>query len=365
MSMSRAKISQRGYYIAPRGIQAIQTFDAKLYRDLSRIGITVDDRIVRKMMDAIQPTVTTGSMATPIQFLQEWLPGLVRIITGARKIDDLIGRTTMGSWEDEEIVQQVIENTGFTVPYEDLSNVPLASWNPDYERRTNIRFEEGMRVGVLEEARASRVNIDSASEKRISAALALEIVRNLTGFYGYNSGANRTYGFLNDPGLPNYVTVPVGASSSTLWSTKTFLEIVKDIKAAMSSLRNQSQDNIDPEKVDITLAIATAAVDFLSTPSDFGISVREWLREAYPRVRVTSAPELNAANASANVFYLYAERFQDNSTDGGQVFLQNVPTQFMVLGVQQMAKGYEEDYSNATAGVMVKRPWAVVRRSGI
>ena len=28
-------------------------------------------------------------------------------------------------------------------------------------------------------------------------------------------------------------------------------------------------------------------------------------------------------------------------------------------------KGFEEDYSNATAGVMVKRPWAVVRVSGI
>jgi len=33
--------------------------------------------------------------------------------------------------------------------------------------------------------------------------------------------------------------------------------------------------------------------------------------------------------------------------------------------VQQLAKAYEEDYSNATAGVMCKRPYAVTRWSGI
>lgn len=352
-------------HLGARNIKQIATFDAKNHRDLNRIGINITEKMIRQMMDAIQPTITASTMAVPIQFLQEWLPGLVRVVTAARKIDNLIGRTTMGSWEDEEIVQQMIENTGFTVPYEDLTNVPFSSWNPDYERRTNIRFEEGMRVGVLEEARASRVRIDSASEKRESAALSLEIVRNLVGFFGYNSGANRTYGFLNDPGLPSYATVANGASGSPHWSTKTFLEIVKDIKSAISSLRTQSNDLIDPEEVNITIAIATNAVDFLATVSDFGVSVREWLQKAYPRIRVQSAPELNTANGGVGVFYLFAEKFQDKSTDGGEVFMQNVPTSFMVLGVQQLAKGYEEDYSNATAGVMVKRPWAVVRSSGI
>ena len=37
---------------------------------------------------------------------------------------------------------------------------------------------------------------------------------------------------------------------------------------------------------------------------------------------------------------------------------------FRVLGVQQLAKGYEEDYTNATAGVLLKRPWAVTRWYG-
>ena len=45
--------------------------------------------------------------------------------------------------------------------------------------------------------------------------------------------------------------------------------------------------------------------------------------------------------------------------------IQVVPAKFMALGVEQQSKGFVEDYTNATAGIMVKRPWAVYRASGI
>lgn len=355
-------------FLTPRQVRQLENFNPSEFEALRRIGIGLDSRIVRQMMagmDAIQPTVTTGSIATPVQFLQNWLPGFVFVITAARKIDDLVGISTTGSWEDEQIVQGILERTGNSQPYGDYTNVPLSSWNVNFNYRTVVRFEEGMKVGNLEAARSSRMQVDDSGMKREAAALALEIIRNTVGFFGFNSGANNTYGFLNDPGLPAYVTVSNGASGSPLWSTKTFLEICKDIRGAIVSLRNGSQDTIDPEKVDITLAVATNAVDWLSTTSDFGISVRDWLRQAYPRIRVVSAPQLNTANGGAGVFYLYAESISDMSTDDGRTFIQVVPTKFQVMGVQQMAKSYEEDYSNATAGVMCKRPYAVVRRSGI
>ena len=107
--------------------------------------------------------------------------------------------------------------------------------------------------------------------------------------------------------------------------------------------------------------MATDAVDWLSTTSDFGISVSDWLKQAYPNIRVMNAPQLNNANASDNVFYLYAENVMDESTDDGRTWVQDVPAKFLVLGVEQKAKRYVEDYSNATAGVMLKRPYAVVR----
>ena len=368
------ELSKVHSYLSGRKVRALEGFNASEYEALNRIGINLNKSMAMDMAkrynsyaaDAgLQPTVTTGSIGTPVQFLQNWLPGFVFTITAARNIDDFVGLMITGSWEDEQIVQGVLERTGYSSVYDDYTNVPLSSWNTNFNTRTVVRFEEGMKVGVLESARAARMRVDDSGMKRESAALALEIIRNSVGFFGFNSGNNNTYGLLNDPGLPNYVTVPVGASSSTLWSTKTFLEIAKDIRSAIVALRNQSQDVINPEKVDITLGVATDAVDWLSTTSDFGISVRDWLKQAYPRVRVVSAPQLNNANGGANVFYLYAEKVDDSSTDGGLVFIQPVPSKFQVLGVQQLAKAYEEDYSNATAGVMCKRPWAVVRRSGI
>lgn len=355
-------------FISGKNVRAFQGFNAEEFESLGRLGIGLDGRTIDKMMaamDAIQPTVTTGTIATPVQFLQNWLPGFVFVVTGARKIDELVGISISGSWEDEEVVQGVLERTGTSVPYGDYTNVPLSSWNVNFEKRTVVRFEEGMRVGNLEAARAARMRVDDSGMKRESAALALEIIRNTVGFVGFNAGNNNTYGFLNDPGLPAYVTVANGVAGTPQWSTKTFLEICKDIRGAIVSLRNASQDTIDPELVDMTLAVATIAVDWLSTTSDFGISVRDWLRQAYPRVRVVSAPQLNGANGGANVFYLYADSVNDMSTDDGRVFLQPVQAKLQVMGVQQLTKAYEEDYSNATAGVMCKRPYAVVRRSGI
>jgi len=366
--MNNRQLTPIHSHLRPGQVRELQGFNPQGYNSLPRLGIGMDTRSVRMMMrsmDAIQPDVTTPSVATPVQFLQNWLPGFVEVITAARKIDDIIGLMTTGSWEDEQIVQQVLERTGFSVPYSDYGNVPLSSWNVNFVFRTVVRFEEGMMAGNLETARASRMRIDNSGAKRESAALALEIIRNTVGFFGFNNGANNTYGYLNDPNLSGYTTVPNGASASPLWSTKTFLEICKDIRLAIVALRTASQDTIDPEKMKLTLAIATDAVDWLSTTSDFGISVRAWLNEAYPLIRVVSAPQLNTANGGAGVFYLQADRVMDSSTDGGAGWIQPVPAKFQVMGVQQLAKGYEEDYSNATAGAMCKRPFAVVRFTGI
>lgn len=366
--------SPTGRQLAGRGALPFTAQDAKDYRSLARIGVVLAPAIVAQMgihsagFDAapdLQPSVTTASISTPIQFLQNWLPGFVEVITQARKADLLMGVATMGAWEDEEVVQGILERTGLAIPYGDYTNVPFASWNTNYERRTVVRFEEGLRVGMLEERRAARERVNSGAEKRAAAADALEIQRNRVGFYGYNSGAGRTWGFLNDPGLPAYVTVANGVAGTPQWSTKTVLEIIADIRSALAALRTQSGDRIDPKQARITLALPTGQIDYLTVTSDFGYSVMNWLNSNYPNVRVESAPELAGANGGANVFYLYAEQYADGSTDGGQTWFQIVPARFMALGVERTAKAYVEDYSNATAGALLKRPWAVVRRSGI
>jgi len=365
-------------YIGPREVRAVQMSaeDVADYLALHDLGISFSPKQVARMaqfaqdayeaaMDDAQGLLTTASIPTPVQFLQNWLPGFVNIVTGARKIDQLVGISTIGSWEDEEIVQGLLEPVGEAVPYGDYTNVPLASWNLNFEKRTVVRFEKGIKVGVLEEARAARIRVSSAAQKRQSSGLALEVERNKVGFYGYNSGNNLTYGFLNDPGLPGYVTVANGASASPLWSSKTFLEITADIRAAAAALQTASQDTINPRDIETTLVLATAVVQYLTVVSQYGNSVEQWIKETFPKMRIESAPQLNAANGGANVFYLYAESVADGSSDDNRVFVQVVPAKFQALGVEKQSKAYVEDYVNATAGVLCKRPYAVYRGSGI
>ena len=364
----------------------VRPFDMQSVTDaavsqLARIGIVFDSAIVRDQIEhlnragafrvgdaAFTAPQTTPSIPTPLQFLQQWLPGFVKIMTAARKIDELVGIDTVGQWEDAEIVQGIVEPAGTAVEYGDFTSIPLASWNVNFERRSIVRGEMGMAVGMLEEGRASAMRLNSAETKRQQAAVSLEIMRNAIGFYGWYNGNNRTFGFLNDPNLPAAMT----SNTTSGWATATFQQVTTDIRLMVRQIRVNSQDQIDPEKVDMTLALPTNSIDWLSNTTDFGISVRDWITQTYPKMKIKSAPELNGALGSdptfLNVAYLYADHIDssiDGSSDDGSVFSQLVQTKFMTLGVEKRAKSYVEDYANATAGVLLKRPFAVVRMTGI
>lgn len=312
--------------------------------------------------------VTSGAMGTPVQFLQEFLAGVVHILTTARRGDILAPIVTVGNWHDEEIVQTVLEHLGSPEIYKDHGDIPLASWNQTFDRRTIVRFEMGLQVQKLEEARAGETQINSAQEKRAAVALALEILRNDVFFNGYNSGVNRTYGMLNDPNLAAYVTVATGASTNTEWSDKTVAERVTDIVTAIAALRSQSGSQVDPESMAIKLAVASSVKDLMNeSDSSFsnGMTVNEWLAKNYPNVTVESIPEFDGANGGENVFYIYPDTVPGSGTDDGATVIQAVPSKMQALNSVTTVKGYEEGYTNATAGCYVKRGYAVYRASGI
>ncbi len=349
-------------------------------RSLAKIGIVFDRDTVLDQIQSLNKAgafkkagamdtaftapITASSVPTPLQFLQSWLPGFVKVLTAARKIDNLIGIKTVGNWEDVEIVQGIVEPAGTATEYGDFTNIPLASWNVNFERRSIVRGEMGIAVGLLEEGRSAAMRLSSADTKRQASAVSLEIMRNAIGFYGWNSGINRTFGLLNDPALP----AAISSATTGGWASATFQEITADLRLMVVTLRTQSQDQIDPEKVDMTLILPMDKVDYLTVTTDFGISVRDWLKQTYPRIRVESAPEFQGGDGGVDVAYLFAEEIDsaiDGSSDGGETFAQLVQSKFVTLGVEKRAKSYVEDYSNATAGVLLTRPWAVVRMIGI
>ncbi len=307
------------------------------------------------------PLQTLPSISNAAQFFQYWAPEAVETVTQARTIDNLVGRTVAGSFEDEEIITTILERTGTARPYTDTANIPLASWNQNFEARTIVRYEAGLEIGYLEQMRASRMRIDDHKQKADACAEALDIARNELGFYGYANGTNRTFGFLNDPSLPAYNSVAAGAGGGSAWSEKTFDEISSDIITAVQNLVTQMRGHFNPQRDAFVIALSLASSQYLNVRNSLGTqSVMQWLNETYPAARIEAAPELDGANGGSNVFYLYAEKIK-----GKDVFKQYVVDVLRLIGMEKKTKVFVEDYANALAGVIVQYPIGVVRYSGI
>lgn len=308
--------------------------------------------------DAAPTSITTPNIANALQFFQYFVPGAVRVATQKRVADSLIGRTIGGTWSDEEVVLPIVELTGQAQPYGDKANEDLASWNLEWIRRRIVRLEAGLEVSQLEQERSAKMRQDSSALKRQAVSTAMAIALNDIAFNGF---AGNTYGLLNEPSLGAYTTVATGASGQTAWSSKTFAEIAKDIRTACAALRSKSGTLVDPFVDEITLAVASDVVDYLTTPTDqYGLSVIKYLQDTFKGLRVVPVPQFNGANGGSNVFYLMA-----SSIEGQKVAHNFIQDTLRLLGIEKLTKGFREDYAAATSGVMIPLPIGVVRYSGI
>lgn len=312
-------------------------------------------------------SVLAPTAGIPEQFAQTQLAGFVSTLTQKRSGSILFGEVYQGSWSDVSVVQWAVERTGAPQVYGDLANPSLTDYNTNAESRHVVRSEIGFTVTRLEEQRASKIGINAAATKRTAVGEALAIWQNDICFNGFDDGKNRTFGALNDPNLSSFITVAEGAKGSTEWRDKTFQEIKNDILMAAESLRALSGGRVDPDKDAICFAMSNSVRGYLAQATDFGVTVLQWIKDNYANWRVESAVEFNEVNGGENIFYLFAETIADDdlSTDDKRTFAQIIPAKIQNLGMKMELKGQTEDFTNATAGVICKRPFAVVRYSGV
>lgn len=328
--------------------------DSKIgYQDLENIGV------VLHAMDSVLtgPPTTNGTL--PGYMLQTWLPGTLRVVTQIRNIDEIVGITNVGRWEDEFISVRVAEPVGKAELYGDHTNIPLANYRQDVESRGVVRFEQGFQVGKLEDARQSMVGFQAAEEKRRAATESLDISRNDVGFYGFNDGTDtNVYGLLNDPSLPAYAT------RTADWLTATFDQLTTDFIRMVNALETQMGGNLnDDAQLVFVLPSGYRAIFTRYQQTGSGMTFRTWLAESYPNLRIVTTPEFVGANGGLDVAYLFVENAgtEDDSDMTNASIIQAVPVRYQVLGSENRIKGYIEDAVNATAGVFVLRPWAFTR----
>lgn len=326
---------------------------------LHDLGVTFDeaDENIGKMTEiakevfAQDAAETAPTIAAGVQFLQHFLSKTIHVITEARVIDKLVGRTIAGEWHDEEIMQPVVEHTGSVTEYSDNADFRLAGFNPTFKKSTIVRFEGGLQTGKLEEARVAAMKLRTSAydAKRAALGLAFAINTNDIGFNGWNNGANTTYGILNNPDISEAVSITLGS---------TFQTVTAAIRTIVSALRVKSGDNFDPATDAFTMGFASSLVDNLDTTSDMGISVRDWVKKTYPKSRIVSVPQFDTANGGAKVIMFILDTIAGESCVD-----QYIPATMRLLGTDRRAKGIREDYTNATAGILVSHGEGVVKYS--
>lgn len=349
---SKIKYHVSGRDIAKRGPLELAEDSQISIKDLDLLGINI------MAMDTalVGPALQNGFIESHL--LRSMLPGIVRIATRVRVIDEIVGVTNAGQWHDDSVAVNLAEPVGKAELYGDQTNIPLASYRTGLEERGIVRFEQGFSTGPLEVARQQAAGYDATAEKRASAQESLDISRNRVGFFGFAAPTSRTFGLLNDPNLPAYK----GATAD--WSTATFEQITGDLADMFNDIEVQSGGNIR-EGMPHTLVLPTGYRSILTraNPVATGQTVLQWINENYPNTRIVSGvPEFVGANGGEDVAYLFAETAGDGP-DNGNTIIQVVPERYRVLGSENRVKGYIEDATNATAGVFVLRPWAFARRT--
>lgn len=293
------------------------------------------------------------------EFLRHQLAGVIRTATRVRVLDEITGVVTAGNWHDEDVAVNVATAVGKAELYGDYANIPLANYVHDTEARGIVRFEQGFHVGRLEEARQGAYGYDAAAEKRNAATESLEESRERLGWYGFTAPNSRVFGLLNDPNLPAYET-------GSDWTTGSFADITGDIADMFANVETSSGGRVNSETA-VTLVLPMGYRRYMNVSNDTarGDTVQEWINANYPNARIIYAPEFVGANGGANVAYLFADNVDAEDDATSATILQIVPVRYQVLGSENQIKGYLEDATNATAGVIVARPWALTRMTGI
>lgn len=350
MNASEIKLHMSARLVRERGAAKIAQDSKVTMQDLEALGVGF------QAMDAalVGPAGVNGFI--PAEALQTWLPGTIRAMTAPIDIDLVAGITTAGNWYDDELIIRTEEDFGKAELYGDHSNIPLASVNPGFEKRQVVRFEQGFQVGKLEDARMGAAGFQMAEGKRRAASKALDVSRNAIGWNGL--AGTTTYGLLNDPNLSGVQGL------GNAWLGASFDQLVAEFTAMRTGLETQMGVSLRDDN-QFKLALPTGYRGVFNVYNAGGnLSFGQWLNDNYPNVTVEYTPAFIQGIGGVDVAYLIAENVDglDDSDIGSATITQLVPARYNVLGSENGIKGYIEDAVNATAGILVLRPWAVVRR---
>lgn len=294
--------------------------------------------------------ITSPNIGVPAEILTYLSPDAIEVLTAPRNATKLFPEIIQGDWSSEAIKYRVEELSGVAVPYGDFSENGNSDINNEWIKNDVIRLQTMIKCGDLEGARNAAAKINLIASKQKAAANTLSVYSNKAYMYGVK-GLN-IYGIMNHPQLPAALASSVVSGNST-WAAKTADQIYDDIVRIMTQLEEQSAGHIDANTSG-KLAVSPKLSGFLNKKNQWGISVKQMFKDAYPNFELVSVPEFETQ--AGDYAYAIANEVlgQESGNCVAQVKMKTGPVIQEVSGMKQKAAA-------ACSGFRLNLPFAVAR----
>lgn len=310
-----------------------------IYRTGQRTA-PLTERVKRQIaMDSASNLVTTPNGGIPSLFTTYIDPKVIEVIVKPMKMAEAFMEVKKGDFTSSSVMFAMIEGTGEVSTYGDFNSNGLSGANTEFIYRQPYHYQTNIRVGEREMEIMSQGDIDIASRKQISAALALNKFQNKS--YAYGIEGLQNYGMLNDPDL-----LPSLVEDS--WEKKDGQAVYDSIQRLFVQLVKQTNGLVDRD-TPMKLVLSPGMESAFTRTNSFNVNVSDQLKKNFPNLTTTTVPEYET-NAG-QLLQLVVEEFQ-----GQRTVELGFTEKMRVHNLIQMTSGYEQKRSQGTCGAVIYVP---------
>lgn len=267
-------------------------------------------------MDAQLSSVTQPNAGIPSLFTTTIFPEITRAIITPMRAAEVYGERQAGDWTTNMVQFPFVESKGTVSAYHDYSQDGMIEMNANWETRQPWLYQTWTEWGERETAMMGQGNISLVAEKNIASISVLNKAQNQIYLFGVQGLKN--YGVLNDPDLPPAIQPTTKTGGNTTWqSTSDPLDIYNDFIKLFGQLNDQMGGNVSMTDR-LVVAIPTGLQQCLSYKNQYGLRIREMLKEDYPNIRIEALPELGSklsnGKLSSNMMQMFIEEYEGMRT---------------------------------------------------
>ncbi|ANI29448.1 hypothetical protein PL78_06280 [Yersinia entomophaga] len=322
-------------------------------------GIYLPSSVTKFAMDAdVQPSLPAngGIPAIVSTFID---PEIVRTIFAKQKAADILGEKKKGSWAQDTLMIQRIEQSGDVVAYDDYSEQGGNQVTSQWENRQVYRYQTMVIYGELEQERYGLAMLPYVAEKQRAAAWTLNQAQNKFYFYGVSGLLN--YGILNDPDLPAPIT-PATVDGKVLWKDKQVIDIYNDILALYADLIARTKgvvgDGVDMASPLVLAMSPNASVWFKRANEIFGNTVEKMVKDTFTNLRIEIAPQYDTDAGDLVQMFVETAQGQDAGYCAYSEKLRAHP-------VITMTSSWKQKHSGTTYGAVITQPTLFAQMLGV